>query len=532
MGNMEKMKQLAGKICEGLADGSNQGADQKLLSVQSRELLKMIEEYEQEYIDIREFCANYNQALCITDAEGIIVYMNRQYSEQTGLDRNRYIGKYEPAADPISKRVIQTNRTVSFGNAGATTPSRTGRFVAGIPIFDSDHKLKNVVITLAPESEVYRRFKELKGLMNQQQAVRVSENGDEEASSLLGKDPAIKEIRSQIRKVAPTDATVLIIGESGTGKEVISDCIQELSARKGRPYVKINCAAIPSNMLEAELFGFEKGSFTGATSQKIGLFEIANHGTIMLDEIGDFPIELQPKLLRVLQQGEMYRIGNNKPIKLDVRVLAATNVNLREKMLSGKFREDLYYRLNVFPIQVPPLRERADDIPGFIQYFHYEYCKKYDRVLHMSDDIIRLLCQYDWPGNVRELQNVVEYYVICSEEGNEMDVKFLSQILQKSSMEDSAYDQALDGEGEVHTGRKENPTVSAESRLGAGIDVPLEFTGEKTLFELRDNYEKLLIEDALKRTSSGNKAAKLLGIYPSSLYRKAQKYGIKYDEED
>ena len=238
------------------------------------------------------------------------------------------------------------------------------------------------------------------------------EGGDERAMSLLGRDPKIKEIRSLIRRVAATDAAVLITGESGTGKEVIADCIQENSKRAQKPYVKINCSAIPTNMLEAELFGYEKGSFTGATSQKIGLFEVANRGTILLDEIGDIPMELQPKLLRVLQQGEIYRIGNNTPIKLDVRVIAATNNNLTRKMHAGQFREDLYYRINVFPIRVPPLRERREDISGLVTYFLHEYSQRYERTLTISSEVMQMLVNYDWPGNVRELQNVVEYYVI------------------------------------------------------------------------------------------------------------------------
>jgi len=378
----------------------------------------------------------------------------------------------------------------------------------------------NIVITLAPEREVYRRFRELKRLLTQQQTIRVLEGGDERAMSLLGRDPKIKEIRSLIRRVAATDAAVLITGESGTGKEVIADCIQENSKRAQKPYVKINCSAIPTNMLEAELFGYEKGSFTGATSQKIGLFEVANRGTILLDEIGDIPMELQPKLLRVLQQGEIYRIGNNTPIKLDVRVIAATNNNLTRKMHAGQFREDLYYRINVFPIKVPPLRERREDISGLVTYFLHEYSQRYERNLTISGEVMQMLVNYDWPGNVRELQNVVEYYVICSEEGSEPGPDFVSQILQRNS-QSPEYGQLP---APVYS---DTPFATAPA-----CPVPLHVTGEKTLFELRDAYEKLLIEDALARTPNSSKAAQLLGIYPSSLYRKMLKYGIQPQDGD
>ena len=270
--------------------------------------------------------------------------------------------------------------------------------------------------------------------------------------------------------------------------------------------MKINCAAIPPNLLEAELFGYERGAFTGANARKIGLFEVANHGTILLDEIGDFPLELQPKLLRVLQQGELYRIGCSTPVKLDVRVIAATNANLKYRMQEGTFREDLYYRLSVFPVRVPPLRERREDILGLANYFLEMYGKKYSRAVTLPTDICRVLEQYDWPGNVREMQNVIEYYVICSEEGNEMSLEQLARVLQFSQQD-------------TPTGSRLHP--AGESPAAGG-----------TLFELRDNYEKQLIQDALRQTSSARQAARMLGIFPSSLYRKAQKYNIHLAEEE
>lgn len=463
-----------------------------------------------DFVDVRDYCESYHQALCITDAQGVIVYMNDLYCRETGLDRS-VIGTHEPMADPISKQVIEKRQTVSFGNSGLRSPSKTGRFVTGVPIFDRDGRLVNIVITLAPEREIYRRFREMKNLLDQQQTVRVMENGDEKPLSLLGRDPKIKDIRQLIRRVAPTDAAVLITGESGTGKEVVADCIQELSPRARKPYVKINCSAIPANMLEAELFGYEKGSFTGATSQKIGLFEVADKGTLLLDEIGDIPLELQPKLLRAIQQGEIYRIGNTRPIRLNVRVIAATNSNLREKMHTGQFREDLYYRINVFPIRVPPLRERRQDIAGLVDFFLQEYARRYDRKVSISEEVMRMLVQYDWPGNVRELQNVVEYYVICCDTVNELGPEFVSQILQRSAPLPESH-------SDFSTGPR--------SVLPAAAPVPLEVTGEMNLFQLRDAYERLLIQNAIDKCANASQAARLLGLYPSSLYRKMLKYGI------
>lgn len=288
-----------------------------------------------------------------------------------------------------------------------------------------------------------------------------------------------------------------------------------MSQRKSKPFIKINCAAIPSNLLEAELFGYEKGAFTGANSRKIGLFEMANHGTILLDEIGDFPLELQPKLLRVLQQGELYRIGCSTPVKLDVRVIAATNANLKARMLDGTFREDLYYRLSVFPVRVPPLRERREDILTLARHFLEMYNKKYNRTVTLPKEIGQALELYDWPGNVREMQNIMEYYVICSDEGNEMSFDQLTRVFQIGKKAESGV-------------KATHEEVDASLRGG---HMPID-ASQAPLFELRDNYEKFLIMDALRRTNSVRQAAKMMRIFPSSLYRKCQKYGIYLNDEE
>lgn len=494
-----------------------------------RELERILLKLRREHIDIREYCENYDQPLCITDGQGRITYMNRRYMDDLLL-RSEDLGKPEPFVDPISIRVIQQRKAVSLSNDGSRRGLKNGRYVSGVPIFNDRGDLKNIVITLSQEEEVYERYREMVEMMARKESVRIVEDTEGILQSLLGKNSAIRAVRSQIRRVAPTDATVLITGESGSGKEVIADCIYEMSKRKGKTYVKINCAAIPPSLLEAELFGFEKGAFTGATARKVGLFEVANHGTIFLDEIGDFPMNLQPKLLRVLQQGEMYRIGCSTPIKLDVRVITATNANLRRRIAEGTFREDLYYRISVFPIESPPLRARREDIRGLVNHFLYIYGQKYHRIIRLPEDVAELLQKYDWPGNVRELQNVVEYYVICSEEGNELAAAELARILQINSM-NSLTDE--------HAGRDYRPVrqeLLAEDILGAAL-APEETVGpeplaedqaepEGTLFELRDNYEKHLIEAALRKSKSARQAAKMLGIFPSSLYRKAQKYNI------
>ena len=215
--------------------------------------------------------------------------------------------------------------------------------------------------------------------------------------------------------VAPTDASVLILGETGTGKELIARALHDLSGRRDRTFVKLNCAAIPTGLLESELFGHEKGAFTGAIMQKAGRFELANKGTLFLDEVGDIPLELQPKLLRALQEHEFERLGGTRTIKVDVRLLAATNRDLAQMIGERQFRTDLYYRLSVFPISVPPLRERTDDIPKLARYFTQKYSRLMNkRVENIPSDAMEALVRYAWPGNIRELENLIERAVILS----------------------------------------------------------------------------------------------------------------------
>ena len=216
--------------------------------------------------------------------------------------------------------------------------------------------------------------------------------------------------------MAPTDSVVLIQGETGTGKELIAKAIHNQSSRRDAPFIKMNCAAIPADLLESELFGHEKGAFTGAVAQTMGRFQLAHRGTLFLDEIGDLPVQLQPKLLRVLQEQEFERLGSGRPIKVDVRVVTATNQELLTLVQGGQFRADLYYRLNVFPICLPPLRDRSGDIPSLVRHFVRKYSQRLQRnIEYIPDEVMDALERYDWPGNIRELQNIVERAVILSE---------------------------------------------------------------------------------------------------------------------
>ena len=235
---------------------------------------------------------------------------------------------------------------------------------------------------------------------------------------IVGNSRALKQVLELVRTVGPSDSTVLLLGETGTGKELIARAVHNCSPRKNRPFVKLNCAAIPTGLLESELFGHERGAFTGALTQKIGRLELANQGSLFLDEIGDIPLDLQPKLLRVLQEREFERLGSTQTKKVDVRIVAATHCALEEMVVQKQFRLDLYYRLNVFPISVPPLRERREDIPLLVRHFVQQFARRMHKTVEsVSSKTMEALVHYPWPGNVRELQNLIERAVVVYERG-------------------------------------------------------------------------------------------------------------------
>lgn len=275
----------------------------------------------------------------------------------------------------------------------------------------------------AAHQELQVRLAEIESLKNQLQAenkylqeeIRLNHNFDE----IVSKSKLFQKVLQQIEQVASTDATVLIQGESGTGKELIARAIHNISQRSRKPLVKVNCAALPANLIESELFGHEKGAFTGALERKIGRFELADGGTIFLDEIGELPVELQAKLLRVLQEGEFERLGNPRTTRVNVRVIAATNRNLEQAIGKKEFREDLYYRLNVFPVLCPPLRERKEDIPLLVKHFCQKHESKIGKKVHrIPARVMETLVAYDWPGNIRELENIIERALILSRDGS------------------------------------------------------------------------------------------------------------------
>ena len=277
-------------------------------------------------------------------------------------------------------------------------------------------RVANQVAIAIENALAYREIAELKNKLADEKLYLEEEIRTEYTfEEIVGESPALKAVLSQVETVAATDSSVLVLGETGTGKEVIARAIHDLSPRRERTFVKVNCAAIPTGLLESELFGHEKGAFTGAIAQKVGRFELAHRGTLFLDEVGDIPLELQPKLLRVLQEKEFERLGGTRTLHVDVRVVAATNRDLTQMVEDRLFRSDLYYRLNVFPIVVPPLRERAEDIPLLVRYFAQKHARRMDRHIEtIPAEEMEALTRYHWPGNVRELENLIERAVILS----------------------------------------------------------------------------------------------------------------------
>lgn len=307
---------------------------------------------------------------------------------------------------------------------------------------------------------------------------------------IIGDSPKMKEILEMVNRVSKSNATILITGESGTGKELIANAIHYNSDRSNKPYIKVNCGALPENLLESELFGHEKGAFTGAIERKIGRFERADEGTIFLDEIGEISLAMQVKLLRVLQEKEIERVGGTETIKIDTRVIAATNKNLLEMVEMGKFREDLYYRLNVIPIELPPLRERKGDIVSLADYFLDKYCKEIGRnKMGICKDALNYLIDYKWKGNIRELENIIERLVILNQKG----------IIEKTDLpKDILYNEEAD----------KDFILPSE-----GINL--------------EEVEQSLIRQALKLADyNQSKAAKLLGITRHTLIYRMDKYNI------
>ncbi len=441
----------------------------------------------------------------IADGEGVITFVNKAYTRITGIDfeeiRGRKVEDIEREGvlykGSVTTEVLRRRERVD----SIATIHRLNKevLVTGIPVFDENGDIDMVVTSTRDITELKDLEKQLHDLTEEHRKaneeleyLRQRQEGD---TSLIYRSKVMEGVVELIHAVSATNATVLITGESGTGKELVANALYQSSPRRGKPFVKVNCAAIPSELLESELFGYEEGAFTGARrSGKPGMFELANSGVILLDEIGDMPIALQSKLLRVLQQRELMRIGGHTSIPLDLWVLASTNKDLKEEVRLGRFREDLYYRLNVVPIALPPLSERKEDIPLLAEQFCARFSKHYGRHVTLTPDALDLLATYSWPGNIRELENLIERLVVTSDGLITHDRVFSTLAL-------SSAPKTPDGEN----------TTSLKALVHA--------------------YEAELVRQALRREGSVRKAAKSLQVDHSTLVKKMQKMGLHVDME-
>jgi transcriptional regulator with GAF, ATPase, and Fis domain len=327
------------------------------------------------------------------------------------------------------------------------------------------------------------------------------------SGEMIGDSPALGRVRELIGRVAPTDSRVLITGESGTGKELVAAAIHGASSRRDRPFIRVNCAAIPRDLVESEMFGHEKGSFTGATDRRIGRFELAHTGTLLLDEVGDLGPEAQAKLLRAIEAKEIERVGGGKPIRIDVRILSATNKDLGRCVHEGTFREDLFFRLNVIPIPLPPLRERPSDIPALVRHFSAQHRMRTGQVQPTwTEGAMALLTRHRWPGNVRELANIIERLSILHA-GTPVEAEDVAAVI------------AIDNDG--RRGSAPTPALPDPSAL------------DTSLSETLDDYEKMLITRALSM-AGGNvaEAARRLKTDRPNLYRRMRRLGISMSGEE
>ncbi|RZO63204.1 MAG: PAS domain S-box protein [Sandaracinaceae bacterium] len=452
------------------------------------------------------------------DREGITTFVNPAGAAMVGYRPEELMGKlshvlihhsfadgehYEHTRCPIyaafKDGAVHTVRDEVFWRKDGT--SFPVEYVS-TPIRGDEGELIGAVVTFRDVTERHEReaalrealaeVERLKEKLQEENEYLRDEISGHALSNMIGDSASLGRAKHRVEQVAPTDATVLILGETGVGKELFARAIHDLSGRREHALIKLNCAALPSTLIESELFGHEKGSFTGATTRRKGRFELADGGTIFLDEVGELPLELQAKLLRVLQEGELERLGGAETISVDVRVVAATNRDLAAMVRAGEFRDDLYYRLNVFPIDVPPLRERTDDIPALTEHFVQRLSSRLGKVLgDVSPACMEALVRYPWPGNIRELENVIERAAIL------------------------AVDRTL-------------PVSDALDARPAEVGGEAE-TGSRTLEEVERRHIQSVLEHTSWRIEGDKGAARILDLHPNTLRSRMKKLGIRRD---
>jgi PAS domain S-box-containing protein len=467
------------------------------------------EELRRSHDRLRALIENATDGITVVDAEGRILYegpsaerLGYKPEEMVGISAMDFLSPEDAASvvDKIRRALenpegVQTIRVRALRRDGSPVDveavGRRLRDPANPPYVVFNWR------DISERVQFYDRLRERLESENEylQEEVRAASG----SATILGSSAGVHRVLEQIEMVAPTDATVLILGETGVGKELVARAIHERSLRRDRPLVKINCTAIPRELFESEFFGHIKGAFSGASRDRIGRFQLADGGTLFLDEIGELPLAMQPKLLRVLQDGEFEPVGNDQTRRVNVRIIAATHRDLKSLVHAGRFREDLYYRLSVFPIEVPPLRERKDDIPLLAKHFLEMACKRFSRSgLHLTASQIKQLQNYDWPGNVRELQNVIERAVITARMGSlRLDIPTTG------------------------TGSFTPATARSKSREDSEVIPDKEMTRR-----MRDNMVAALKRSGGRIYGPGG-AAELLGIRPSTLSTRIKKLGLK-----
>ncbi len=441
-----------------------------------------------------------NVGIYITDGSGDTLLVNDESIKTGGLSREQLIGKNMRqllkegyVTESVSLKSIQSGVEESLiqelGDGGQV-------FITGIPLVRNN----KVELIISTERDITETIK-LKEILKEKD--RINEKYEKELEYLrkqnqsdeqiIAESESMRNIMKMALRLSQWETTILITGESGTGKEVLANFIYQNSNRKKGPFIKVNCSAIPENLVESELFGYESGSFTGAKSSgKLGFFELAHKGTLFLDEIGELPIQIQSKLLRALQEKEIIRIGGSKPIPIDVRIIAATNINLRKAITNGKFREDLYYRLNIIPLELPPLRNRPKDIIKLSTFFIEQFNKKYKQHKTLDYAALKVLTEYNWPGNIRELKNIIERSMLISDK-NEITENEITNQIYKDFM----------------------PSNLEEKYSSSSLKEQIE------------TFEKNLLINLISQCKTANEVSKILKVNKSTISKKMKKYGLK-----
>jgi len=472
-----------------------------------------MEEHDQYFF--MELLNAINVGIFVLDAKGNYLYVNdsycRMFNKKPEYFHNTSIPKLKEMGYltvSVWEQVLQKNAPivslVTIRNVELNQVYQ--HFSTGIPIFNKDGSIKYILYIVESMESMTRRIQE--GILNKQHRTATDMITSDPNADIIVESPKMKQLLTMLNNVSKTDASILITGPTGSGKEVLANYSHRMSTHNGGPFISVDCAAIPENLLESELFGYEKGAFTGASNQgKIGQIELANGGTLFLDEINSMPLGLQGKLLRVLENRKVKKIGALEAKSIDFRLICASNENLESLVQNGSFRSDLFYRINVVPVHVPPLHERKEDIAPLAFFFLQHFCKKYSRMKVLTENVITSMMSYDWPGNVRELKNFIERLVVTSP-----DTDLQIDTIPKGSAVDHF---------------NENKPIF-HSVLPEQINLPI---SRETGFSHRaymEQCEKQLLQDALKQFKKPAKVAEVLDLDLSNVYRKMRKYHLAY----